>query len=75
MSTFRFSVSNRESRQEGTIDSATFSAAIDALGHHVTVKRGDVLEIGVTGFPPARYECVAQIGLAEPIWAPAPLAA
>jgi hypothetical protein len=76
MSTFRFTVSNLESRQEGVIESESFSAAVDALGHHVTVKRGDVLEIGVSGFPPARYECIAQIGLGQHVWAAsAPMAA
>ena len=75
MSMFRFSLSNTDSRQEGTIESHSFTAAINEVGQHVSVRRGDLLEIGVTGFPPARYECVGRIGFEDPIWAPAALAA
>jgi len=52
MSKFCFSVNNAESRQEGVIESHSFVAAVDALGLHVDVQRGDVLEIGVLGFRP-----------------------
>ena len=75
MSKFCFSVSNTESRHEGVIESPTFLEAVDALGDHVDVRMGDVLEIGVTGFPPARYECVGEIQ-SLPVWMPAgPIAA
>jgi hypothetical protein len=70
MSRFSFSVSGAESRQEGVIDSESFIAAVDALAQHVEVRTGDTLEIGVTGFPPARYECVTKIK-SLPIWMPA----
>ena len=70
MSKFCFSVSNMESRQEGVIDSPSFIAAVDALADHVEVRTGDVLEIGVAGFPPARYECVGEIR-SLPVWMPA----
>lgn len=71
MSKFCFSVSGSESRREGVIESDSFLAAVDLLGEHVDVQRGDVLEIGVNGFPPARYECVGAIGLGQPMWIPA----
>ena len=70
MSKFCFSVSNIDSRHEGVIDSPSFTAAVDALGEHVDVRTGDVLEIGVAGFPPARYECVGEIR-SLPVWMPA----
>jgi hypothetical protein len=70
MSKFCFSVSGTDSRHEGVIESESFLAAVDALGEHVTVRRGDVLEIGVTGFPPARYECVGELK-SVPVWMPA----
>jgi hypothetical protein len=54
MSKFSFSVRSIDSRQDGEIESDSFTAAVDALGNHVTVHTGDVLEIGVLGFPPAR---------------------
>jgi hypothetical protein len=68
MSRFRFTLSNAAVRQEGTVESDTFVNAVDTLWHHVDVKRGDVLEIGVLGFPPARFECVAEIGEGKPFW-------
>ena len=68
MSKFRFALSNAAVRQEGTVESDSFAHAVDTLWQHVEVKRGDVLEIGVLGFPPARYECVAEIGEGKPFW-------
>jgi hypothetical protein len=75
MSKFSFSVSSLDSRHEGIIECESFLAAVDALGEHVEVRTGDVLEIGVRGFPPARYECVGEIK-SLPVWMPAsPMAA
>ena len=75
MSKFSFSVSGVNSRREGVIESESFRDAVDALGQHVDVKTGDRLEIGVLGFPPARYECVGEIQSGYPIWMPAGLKA
>jgi hypothetical protein len=71
MSKFSFSVRSIDSRQDGVIESDSFIAAVDALGEHVTVHTGDVLEIGVWGFPPARYECVGEATSGYPLWMPA----
>lgn len=71
MSKFRFAVSNWEGRQEGVVESDSFDAAVHSLGKHVSVRKGDTLEIGVPGFPPARYECVGSIFDGEPLWMPA----
>jgi hypothetical protein len=71
MSEFRFSVRSLGSRQDGVIESESFLAAVDALGQHVTVKAGDILEIGVYGFPPAVYECIGAPKPGTPIWMPA----
>jgi hypothetical protein len=68
MSKFRFALSNAVVRQEGTVESDSFTGAVDSLWQHVEVKRGDVLEIGVLGFPPARFECVAEIGEGKVFW-------
>jgi hypothetical protein len=70
MSRYRFSVSSSDSRQEGIIESESFRAAVDALGEHVTVQLGDVLEIGVNGFPPALYTCVGEVRTGLPVWVP-----
>lgn len=71
MSKFRFALSNVESRQEGVIESGSFDEAVVTLSKHVTVHKGDLLEIGVHGFPPARFECVGSIVPGEPLWMPA----
>lgn len=71
MSKFCFSVSNFETRQEGIVESDSFTDAVNALGKHVSVRKGDLLEIGVNGFPPARYECVGAINPEQPLWLPA----
>ena len=70
MSRFSFAVSGLDSRREGVIESDSFRDAVDALGQHVDVNTGDTLEIGVFGFPPARYECVGAIRTGYPIWMP-----
>jgi hypothetical protein len=71
MSRYCFAVSGADSRREGVIESDSFLAAVDALGQHVEVNTGDVLEIGVLGFPPARYHCVGEIRSGFPMWIPA----
>lgn len=71
MSRFNFAVNGVDSRQEGVIESESFRDAVDALGQHVSVRKGDRLEIGVLGFPPARFECVGEIHSGFPIWIPA----
>ena len=68
MSKFRFALSNAAVRQEGMVESDSFVQAVDSLWQHVEVRRGDVLEIGVRGFPPARYECIGDIGEGKPFW-------
>lgn len=45
-------------REMGVVQSESFSDAITAIEEHAAPKQGDRLEIGVAGFPPARYECV-----------------
>jgi hypothetical protein len=70
MSEFRFSVRGLASRQDGVIESESFRAAVDALGQHITVTAGDILEIGVQGFPPAVYECIGAGKPGSPLWMP-----
>ena len=71
-----FALSGSGSRHEGVIESDSFHEAVDSLADHVDVHTGDLLEIGVTGFPPARFECVGELK-SLPVWMPAasPLAA
>jgi hypothetical protein len=72
MATYMFSLSTTdESRQAGLIQSPTFEEALRLVGERMTVTRGDTLEIGVKGFPPARYECVDALFDGSVFWQPA----
>jgi hypothetical protein len=62
--------SDADVRQAGVIQSASFDEALRALGEKISVKKGDTLEIGVSGFPPARYECVAALLDGDVLWQP-----
>jgi len=70
MSKYRFALTSVKLRQEGVIESETFVGAVDALGQQVDVRTGDVLEIGVLGFPPAKFHCVGALN-ESPVWMPA----
>ena len=71
MSKFQFAISSgpESIRQAGVVESDSFSQAVVLLGEKIPVQRGDSLEIGVPGFPPARYQCVGAVR-SRPIWVP-----
>ena len=72
MATFTFSLSTSEdARQAGLIQSSSFDEALRLVGERMTVSQGDTLEIGVKGFPPARYECVETLLDGTVFWQPA----
>lgn len=76
MATYTFSLStNQEARQAGIIQSASFEEALHLVAERMTVSRGDLLEIGVKGFPPARFQCAESLLDGSVFWAPAKLAA
>ena len=62
-------------REAGFVHSESFSEALAAISQRVRAERGDTLQIGVAGFPPARYECLwAENGSAQS-WKPSGLLA
>lgn len=62
-------------RTDGIVQGGSYTEALTAVSEHVTANIGDVLEIGVDGFPPAKYRCiVAGKGRVE-AWRPAGLLA
>lgn len=71
MSKYRFALSSWEQRQEGIVEGDDFADAVFNLGANVRIQKGDRLEIGVFGFPPARYECVGSLPDGKPMWMPA----
>ena len=71
MATYTFALSTSdESRQAGLIQSPSFEEALRLVGERMTVTRGDTLEIGVKGFPPARYHCVESLLDGSVFWEP-----
>jgi hypothetical protein len=69
MPRFTFALSTTELvREAGVIKSESLAEALDLVGEHATVNAGDTLEIGVRGFPPARFECVSTMIKGSPLW-------
>jgi len=76
MATYTFSLSTSEdSRQAGVINSTSFDEALRLVGEQLSVNAGDTLEIGVRGFPPARYECTESLFDGTVFWQPMAIAA
>ena len=56
MPRFRFALGNdRWVREVGMVQTDTFDDAMSAVTQRFAALPGDELEIGVAGFPPARY--------------------
>jgi len=52
------------------VESDSFNEAVVLLGEKIPVRTGDSLEIGVSGFPPARFFCAHATKGATPVWVP-----
>jgi hypothetical protein len=72
MSKYQFAISSgpESVRQAGVVESGSFDDAVMLLGERIPVQAGDSLEIGVAGFPPARYQCLGAVKGGTPIWVP-----
>jgi len=75
MPRFQFSLGADDAvREAGAVLTDSFDEALTAISEQSKVREGDTLEIGVRGFPPARYHFVAQ-GHGAKSWMPAGLMA
>jgi hypothetical protein len=72
LSKYSFAISSgpESVRQAGVVESESFDDAVVLLGERIPVRAGDSLEIGVAGFPPARYQCVGSVKSGRPVWVP-----
>jgi hypothetical protein len=71
MPRFEFALSTVDTvRRTGVVNSESFADALALVGEHADAHAGDTLEIGVRGFPPARFECVSTLIDGEPLWRP-----
>ena len=76
MTRFEFALkSPDEIRQAGVVQSESFNDALSLVSKNVTVQEGDTLEIGVAGFPPARFAFVPSESVEAVSWRPIGLAA
>jgi hypothetical protein len=56
MPRYHFSLGQGDTvRETGAVTSDSFSDALEAIAEQSDASLGDLLEIGVPGFPPARY--------------------
>ena len=70
MTRYMFAISTGQGmRKAGVVQSDNFAGAMTVLESEVPVGAGDMLEIGVVGFPPARYQAVSLEG-APIAWRP-----
>ena len=71
MPRFQFSLGQGDTvRETGAVTSDTFSDALEAIAEQSEANVGDLLEIGVPGFPPARFELI-KVGRRARGWRPA----
>jgi len=76
MTRFEFALkSPDEIRQAGVVQSESFNDALSLVSKNVSVQEGDTLEIGVAGFPPARFAFVPSDTIDAVNWRPIGLAA
>ena len=71
MPRFTFAIGDgRLVREVGSVQRDSFNDALAAIGEEITIEEGDTLEIGVRGFPPARFQCSWPMEQETPIWLP-----
>ena len=71
MPRYRFALSSMQQvREVGSVQTDSFTDAFTAISEHLEAHEGDTLEIGVAGFPPARFECVWSMDEGTGAWKP-----
>ncbi|HEX5436546.1 MAG TPA: hypothetical protein VFW98_05285 [Gemmatimonadaceae bacterium] len=68
MPRFLFSLNTDDVVEAGVVQSESLDQAMDAINERLQAKQGDTLEIGVTGFPPAHFECVWSLPGSAASW-------
>ena len=77
MPRYQFSISSPTERMRlaGAVTSESFLQALEAIAEQADAGEGDTLEIGVRGFPPARFEYTESEEDGIVSWRPAGLLA
>lgn len=72
MPKFEYALTTAETlRSAGVVVSHDFTEALTTIQENASIGNGDVLMLGVEGFPPARYECVGMTPNEDgwtPVW-------
>ncbi len=61
MPRYEFTIGSSDVRRKGAVDSDTFKNALDVIAAQANAEAGDLLEIGVRGFPPAKFQYVFSL--------------
>ena len=68
MPRYEFSIGSSDVRRVGAVQSDTFANALDVIATQADAETGDLLEIGVRGFPPARFQYVFSLDEGTQVW-------
>ncbi len=68
MPRYQFSIGGSEVRRMGVVQSESFGDALETIAAQADAEAGDLLEIGVRGFPPARFQYVFSLDEGTPVW-------
>jgi hypothetical protein len=72
MPKFEYALSTAETlRSAGVVVSSDFADALTTIQENASISDGDVLLLGIQGFPPVRFECIGTADGAHgatPLW-------
>jgi len=68
MPRFEFSIGSSEVRRKGAVESDSFMDALDVIAVKADAETGDLLVIGVRGFPPAKFQYVFSLDEGTQVW-------
>jgi hypothetical protein len=68
MPRYQFSIGSSGVRRMGVVQSESFGDALDVIATQADAETGDLLEIGVPGFPPARFQYVFSLDEGTQVW-------
>ena len=68
MPRYEFSIGGSDVRRKGAVESDTFKDALDVIAVQADAETGDLLEIGVRGFPPAKFQYVFSLDEGIQVW-------
>jgi hypothetical protein len=68
MPRYEFTIGSSDIRRQGAVESDSFKDALDVIAAQADAETGDLLEIGVRGFPPAKFQYVLSLDEGTQVW-------